>query len=306
MVYLTGIGFGLVNLGVWGIWQSQTWRGFMMRHFTLSLENLAKRRYHTLLTYAFSHHSALHGTFNTVAAYSFGKQLDNQLFSRRRFCVPLLFLSGSLVAGAGSLAFKHFARLSIPSLGASGGVFALLATSIAAFPNQEIRLIFAPWFAIPGLPAFSTLVGLDLMGILARWKYLDHAAHLSGTLAGLAMFHQWARRHPNMAYGGDQAARYYTDGSFYSGRFREGDAHGKGTMVWKSGARYDGEFVKGKLGGGYGEYYDQDGKLFFRGQFVRSPDGDRWIAHGHLVNPQTGELLPASWAQHDPPILLPK
>ncbi|MDP2438946.1 MAG: rhomboid family intramembrane serine protease [archaeon] len=254
MVYLTGIGFGVVNLAVYGLWKVPKLQAFMMRHFTLSLENIAAKRYHTMLSYAFSHQGLVHLSVNTAVAFSFGGQMDGQLFDRAPFAVPLLFLSGSVAAGWGSLMYKRLLRSALPTVGASGGAFALLSASLCAFPDQSLLFVLAPWYPIPGLAAFAAVTALDVFGMLAKWRFIDHAGHLSGSAAGAAFFYALVRNHPHFAYNGT-STRHYADGAFHHGHFHTGKAHGQGTRVWKSGAKYTGAWINGKLGGGYGFIY---------------------------------------------------
>jgi membrane associated rhomboid family serine protease len=263
----------------------------MNDHFTLSLANIAAKRYHTLLTYSFSHKSLIHGGFNVTAAYSFGHQLDEQLLGRQRQWVPLLFASGSMLAGLGSLAYKLAIRSALPTIGASGGAFTLFWTSLRAFPEQKVVFPLLPAYELSGLRVLGGLATLDVVGLLARWRLIDHACHLSGALAGLGLFELFIKSHPQFAYNG-RSVRYYPDGSYYSGQFAGGCPHHTGTMYFASGVTYHGTFRAGRIEG-QGVMTFPQGE--FHGNFVRQ--GSRWLGLGHLRENNTSQRVPAIYRQ---------
>ena len=77
-------------------------------------------------------------------------------------------------------------RVHIPSLGASGAVFGIVAGSVYLYPNSRISLIFLPFVSLRAEEALWLLVAFDLCGLLffARRSGLDHAAHLGGAAFG--------------------------------------------------------------------------------------------------------------------------
>lgn len=60
---------------------------------------------------------------------------------------------------------------------------------------------------------------------------------------------------------------------FYKGTFHEGKKSGKGIFRWKIGRRYIGEY-KNDLKEGYGEIYNTDGTLSYKGEWKNDlPNG---------------------------------
>ncbi|EGO20784.1 hypothetical protein SERLADRAFT_442128 [Serpula lacrymans var. lacrymans S7.9] len=76
----------------------------------------------------------------------------------------------------------------LPSLGASGAIYAAVTLSALAFPDASISLIFLPFFAIPIQSGVGAIIALDAIGILRGWKMFDHYAHLSGATFGVLYY----------------------------------------------------------------------------------------------------------------------
>ncbi|KAG2346696.1 hypothetical protein BDR05DRAFT_958846 [Suillus weaverae] len=72
----------------------------------------------------------------------------------------------------------------LPSLGASGAIYAAVTVSALAFPDAQVSLIFPPFVSIPIQAGVSGLVMLDMIGILRGWRMFDHYAHLGGAAFG--------------------------------------------------------------------------------------------------------------------------
>lgn len=72
----------------------------------------------------------------------------------------------------------------LPSLGASGAVYASVILSALAFPNAEVSLVFPPTGSIPIGYGVGGLLLLDCVGALRGWRIMDHYAHLGGAAFG--------------------------------------------------------------------------------------------------------------------------
>ncbi|KAG1780847.1 hypothetical protein EV702DRAFT_1076129 [Suillus placidus] len=72
----------------------------------------------------------------------------------------------------------------LPSLGASGAIYAAVTVSALAFPDAQVSLIFPPFVSIPIQAGVGGLVMLDMIGILRGWRMFDHYAHLGGAAFG--------------------------------------------------------------------------------------------------------------------------
>eukprot|EP00936_MAST-01D_sp_MAST-1D-sp1_P001824 g1824.t1 len=134
-----------------------------------------------LLLCTFSHATLMHFGFNMFALWSFGGMMLNHLPSEQFIAT---YLSAGVITSFGSLCISVLRRSSMPSLGASGAVLTLAAMTAAAEPNLNFALIFFPWLAFPAKTMLAGIVALDMTGLVLRWGFFDHAAHLTGSVFG--------------------------------------------------------------------------------------------------------------------------
>jgi len=87
-----------------------------------------------------------------------------------------------------SAAAAAVARPILPSLGASGAIYACFALTAFAFPSAQIALVFLPTYNFSALTGLGGLVALDLLGVVRGWRTFDHFAHLGGAAFGTAYF----------------------------------------------------------------------------------------------------------------------
>ncbi|CAD6576832.1 MAG: hypothetical protein CYPHOPRED_006099 [Cyphobasidiales sp. Tagirdzhanova-0007] len=87
-----------------------------------------------------------------------------------------------MAAGAGRAAI-------LPSLGASGAIYATVVVTALAFPDSRVSLIFFPFFTLPIGAGIGAMVLGDVAGIIWGWRFFDHAAHLAGATCGLLAFY---------------------------------------------------------------------------------------------------------------------
>ena len=78
--------------------------------------------------------------------------------------------AANAVAGATTAATTATSREILPSLGASGAVYAAVTLSALAFPGAEVRLLFPPFFPIPIIQGASGLILLDVVGVIRGWR----------------------------------------------------------------------------------------------------------------------------------------
>ncbi|OJA11968.1 hypothetical protein AZE42_07247 [Rhizopogon vesiculosus] len=76
----------------------------------------------------------------------------------------------------------------LPSLGASGAIYAAVTVSALAFPDAQVSLIFPPFISIPIQAGVGGLVLLDIIGIARGWRMFDHYAHLGGAAFGAVYY----------------------------------------------------------------------------------------------------------------------
>ncbi|CAO3685690.1 unnamed protein product [Rhizopus stolonifer] len=156
-----------------------TWMHRWFMHLPGSKENI------TLLTSCFSHQEFFHFALNMVGLWSFGRVVHDH-FGREQFVAMYLSagIGANVVSHAFSLALRN-SRPLLPSLGASGAIYGLVASTAVLHPNSSISLIFLPMIPIKLGLAMPVLMGFDLAGILLRWRMFDHFAHLAGASIGI-------------------------------------------------------------------------------------------------------------------------
>ncbi|KAL7413031.1 hypothetical protein BDY24DRAFT_390402 [Mrakia frigida] len=81
-----------------------------------------------------------------------------------------------------SLARKHNA---VPSLGASGAIYAVFFLGAMSYPDAQVGIIFLPFLTMPIKFAAGAMMLLDVVGIWRAWKGFNHVAHLGGALFGI-------------------------------------------------------------------------------------------------------------------------
>ena len=60
----------------------------------------------------------------------------------------------------------------LPSLGASGAIYALVTMTALAYPDAQVFLLFPPGLPLPITWGVGGMVALDVVGVLRGWKYV--------------------------------------------------------------------------------------------------------------------------------------
>ncbi|KAI0918047.1 hypothetical protein AcW1_007026 [Taiwanofungus camphoratus] len=94
----------------------------------------------------------------------------------------------SASASASASAAKEASSTILPSLGASGAIYATVTLTAMAFPDTAISLIFPPTPPIPIQYGVFGLMSLDILGALRGWRVFDHYAHLGGAVFGILYY----------------------------------------------------------------------------------------------------------------------
>ncbi len=140
-----------------------------------------------LLSYGFLHDPSrlMHILMNMLFLYFLGTMLEATVGARRFLT---LYLSAIVVAGAAMLVTGLFQHDPLPTIGASGGVLAVVVAMAVLRPKTRVIFLIFPIT----LKTLAILyVGLDVFGALMELKGqgggVAHMAHLSGAAWGFLL-----------------------------------------------------------------------------------------------------------------------
>ena len=145
-----------------------------------------------MVTYGFLHGGMFHLFFNMLGLWMFGSELE-RLWGQKRYMQFLL--AGVLAAAVAQLAVTAASGSFAPTVGASGGLFALLLAFGMLFPDRIIMPLFPP---IPMKARTFVIVfgALELILGAADRSGVAHFAHLGGMVGGYLMIRYWRREFP--------------------------------------------------------------------------------------------------------------
>jgi len=152
----------------------------------LSLDGIRHGRLWQLLTFQFLHGGILHILLNGFTLYSLGRFME-QVIGRNRF-LSLYFLSGiagGLLQIIVTLVLNH--NPYVPMVGASAGIAGLLGAFAGMYPQRRLTIFIVVFpLNIRAQTLLWIFIGLSVVGTVAPFGGVAHAAHLGGILAGLA------------------------------------------------------------------------------------------------------------------------
>ena len=129
-----------------------------------------------LVTYMFLHGGFGHIFFNMLTLWMFGTNLERQ-WGTREF-LKFYFITG---IGAGIITFLVTYNSVVPTIGASGAIFAVLVAYAMLYPDQIVYI----WFLFP-IKVKYLVMGMLALGVLAAWNGshdgIAHFTHLGGAL----------------------------------------------------------------------------------------------------------------------------
>ena len=143
----------------------------------------------TLLTSMFMHAGWMHIIGNMIYLWAFGPAIEDAMGSGRFL---LFYLAGGLVAMMAQVAADPFS--SIPVLGASGAIAAVMGAFVVTFPRDSIRtvLFFLIFFRVTYIPAVLLIGFWFLMQVLnfgsvaeVRTGGVAYLAHIAGFVFGV-------------------------------------------------------------------------------------------------------------------------
>jgi membrane associated rhomboid family serine protease len=164
------------------------------RHFLLAWSAIPVRLTHghhaiTLVTSMFMHSGWMHIIGNMVYLWAFGPEIEDAMGS---FRFLLFYLGGGLVAMFAQVVSDPLS--SIPVLGASGAIAAVMGAFLVTYPRNRIRtlLFFLIFFRVTFIPAailigFWFVIQLLNFGAVAevRTGGVAYLAHIAGFLFGV-------------------------------------------------------------------------------------------------------------------------
>lgn len=118
-------------------------RGFIQQYGATPVQILQGNQLHTLLTSIFIHAGWMHLISNMVFLWIFG---DNVEAALGRIGYLVFYIGGGLAASATHILTNPAATL--PSVGASGAIGAVLGAYIVMFPRSRVKVLLMWGFAI--------------------------------------------------------------------------------------------------------------------------------------------------------------
>ncbi len=141
-----------------------------------------------LFSYAFLHGGVAHIAFNMFGLVMFGSDLERVLGAKRYFN---LYIASVLTAAVMQVLVTDWLGQSLPTVGASGGVYGLVLGFAMLFPERRVVLLFPP---IPMRARVFALVFAILelvLGVSGQQTGVAHFAHLGGMFGGWVMLRHW-------------------------------------------------------------------------------------------------------------------
>ncbi|XP_030455441.1 RHOMBOID-like protein 12, mitochondrial isoform X1 [Syzygium oleosum] len=191
------LGLIIANVAVFMLWQIAD-RSFMMKNFTISLDNFKSGRLHTMITSAFSHMTMEHLIYNMIGLYFFGYNIGRNFGPE---FLLRLYLAGAFGGSMFYLvhhAFMHSQSKGqgmfsidpsrMPGLGASGAVNAIMLLDIFLFPKATLYFDFI--IPVPAILLGIFLVGKDVLRMIEGDSEISGSAHLGGAAVAAIT---WAR-----------------------------------------------------------------------------------------------------------------
>jgi membrane associated rhomboid family serine protease len=164
--------------------------GFVTRWSLVPADIVAGRHWITMLTSMFLHGSWSHILGNMVFLWAFGPEIEDDMG-------PFRYLTFYLLGGLMAMATQVFGdpHSTVPNLGASGAIAAVMGAFLVTYPRDEIRtiLVFGWFVKIALIPAamligFWFLIQVFSFGAIANVQTggVAYLAHIGGAIFGAA------------------------------------------------------------------------------------------------------------------------
>lgn len=174
----------ILTVGIsWYAWQNPS----LLDKWVMHPSRVSKyNEYYRFITSGFIHADVGHLIFNMFSLYFFGEAMEmflGQIFgSNGTFYYLALYIAGIIVSEIPTF-LKHRKNSGYKSLGASGGVSALLFAFILLAPLQKVCLYFA--ICIPGFIFGAIYMAYSFYESRKMGGRVNHDAHLYGAIFGI-------------------------------------------------------------------------------------------------------------------------
>jgi len=161
---------------------------FVTRWSVVPADIVAGRHLSTILTALFMHASWSHILGNMVYLWAFGPEIEDTMNPRRYMA---FYLAGGVAAMVAQVAADPAST--VPNLGASGAIAAVMGAFLVTYPRDKIRtILFIGWFfRVTFIPAalligFWFLMQLLSFGVVADVQSggVAYLAHIAGIIFG--------------------------------------------------------------------------------------------------------------------------
>ena len=172
---------------------------FVKRWSCAPAEIVAGHHWITILTAMFMHGSWSHIIGNMIFLWAFGPEVED-LMGRGRYLA--FYLLGGLVAALAQVAAA--ADSTVPNLGASGAIAAVMGAFLVTFPQDRIRsllvifvfvrIAYIPAVLLIGVWALIQFLSLGAISQQPSGGGVAYAAHVGGFIFGAVVARLFARR----------------------------------------------------------------------------------------------------------------
>ncbi len=172
---------------------------FVTRWAMVPAQVTAGQHVETIITAMFMHASWSHIIGNMVFFWAFGPEIEDEMGPWR---YAIFYLLGGIAAAAFQIAFDPHST--IPNLGASGAIAAVMGAFLVTFPRDQIRslLVIGIFVDVTYIPAVLLVGGWFLLQLLSAGTIVPgtqsggvaYLAHVGGFLFGCVFARLFERR----------------------------------------------------------------------------------------------------------------
>uniref|UniRef100_UPI004048D856 rhomboid family intramembrane serine protease n=2 Tax=Roseivirga sp. TaxID=1964215 RepID=UPI004048D856 len=180
---ITYILMAIIGLVTYFAWQRPEWHKRLMLNPYLTVHN---RQYYRLLTSGFVHNNSMHLFLNLFTLYFFGlaiEQIFYTYFGDLGLALYVILFISAIVVANYPTTLKHKNNPGYNSLGASGGVSALVLAFILFDPVRDLCLYAI--ICLPGYILGGLFIAYSVIMSKRNADNINHDAHLFGALYGM-------------------------------------------------------------------------------------------------------------------------